>query len=269
MISNTKIVMEMPEPVLAYYELDNAVMAFSSTRHGGMSEGNYGRFNINEYCGDNPEAVAENKEALSKSLKIGIDHIVMPHQTHGISLREIGPEFFSLPENIKQMLLESVDGLLTSLPEVCIGVSTADCIPILLYDEEHHATCAVHSGWRGTVQYIILKAVAQMQQAYKSKPQKLKAVIGPGISLENFEVGPEVYEQFASNGFDMSRVARKYEKWHIDLPECCRIQLIGAGVSPQNIQMTNICTYSHTDDYFSARRLGTQSGRIFTAIMLK
>jgi YfiH family protein len=148
-------------------------------------------------------------------------------------------------------------------------VSTADCIPVLLYDEDHHAACAVHSGWRGTVQYIVLKAVAEMREAYSSDPQKLKAIIGPGISLENFEVGPEVYEQFASNGFDMSLVARKYEKWHIDLPECCRIQLIGAGVSPQNIQKADVCTYSHADDYFSARRLGIQSGRIFTAIMLQ
>jgi len=259
----------MIEPVLTYYELGDAVKAFSSSRHGGVSEGNYGRFNINEYCGDAPEAISENRNALSVSLKIDVDHIIMPHQTHGISLREIGPEFFSLPEKVKQMLLEGVDGLLTSMSGVCIGVSTADCIPVLLYDEEHHAVCAVHSGWRGTVQYIVLKAVAEMRQAYCSNPQKLKAVIGPGISLENFEVGTEVYEQFASNGYDMSRVARKYEKWHIDLPECCRIQLIGAGVSPHNIQMADICTYSHADDYFSARRLGTLSGRIFTAIMLK
>jgi YfiH family protein len=259
----------MIEPVLTYYQLGTAVQAFSTTRHGGVSKGNYGEFNINEYCGDAPEAISENRKALSASLKIGLDHIIMPHQTHGITFREIGPEFFALSENTKRMLLEGVDGLMTSLSGVCIGVSTADCIPVLLYDEDHHAACAVHSGWRGTVQYIVLKAVAEMREAYSSDPQKLKAIIGPGISLENFEVGPEVYEQFASNGFDMSLVARKYEKWHIDLPECCRIQLIGAGVSPQNIQKADVCTYSHADDYFSARRLGIQSGRIFTAIMLQ
>ena len=159
--------------------------------------------------------------------------------------------------------------MLTDMRGVCIGGSTADCIPVLLYDEEHHAVGAVHSGWRGTVKGIVAKAVREMGRQFHTDVHKLRAVVGPGISLENFEVGDEVYDEFASTGFDMSHMARKYEKWHINLPECCRIQLIDTGVSPQNIQMANVCTYSQVDDYFSARRLGIASGRIFTAIMIR
>jgi len=106
-----------------------------------------------------------------------------------------------------------------------------------------------------------------MKDAYGSQPSQLKAVIGPGISLESFEVGDEVYQQFADAGFDMSSIARRYEKWHIDLPLCNSQQLQEMGV--QDIQMSGICTFQQYESYFSARRLGINSGRIYTAVVLK
>ena len=87
---------------------------------------------------------------------------------------------------------------MTNESNVCIGVSTADCIPILLYDTEHHAAAAIHAGWRGTVKHIVMKTIKEMGVVFNSVPQNLKAVIGPGISLDNFEVGDEVYEKFAN-----------------------------------------------------------------------
>jgi hypothetical protein len=111
-------------------------------------------------------------------------------------------------------------------------------------------------------------AVTSMQMAYHSRPEALKAVIGPGISLEHFEVGDEVYEQFAAAGYPMAQIARRYEKWHIDLWTCCRLQLQDRGLKAENIQTAGICTYGHSDDYFSARRLGVDSGRILTAVLL-
>ena len=125
---------------------------------------------------------------------------------------------------------------------------------------------------------IVMKAVGAMSDAFHSRPQCLKAVIGPGISLDCFEVGDEVYSEFASAGFDMARIARRYEasggaggheKWHIDLCECNRLQLIGVGVDDENIFMSGICTYKNVDDYFSARRLSVNSGRIYTGVVLR
>jgi copper oxidase (laccase) domain-containing protein len=104
------------------------------------------------------------------------------------------------------------------------------------------------------------------------------AQIGPGISLQSFEVGLEVYNAFAAEGFCMEAIAclmpanqgtERGEKWHIDLPLCNRQQLVEAGVINEQIHTLPICTYEHHDDYFSARRLGIHSGRIFTGIMLK
>ena len=183
----------------------------------------------------------------------------MPHQVHGTEVRRIdGPQ---------QEIIEGVDAVMTDVPRLCIGVSTADCIPILLYDEAHHAVCAVHAGWRGTVQRIVRVAVEAMCKTYGSVPSQMKAVIGPGISLESFEVGEEVYQQFADAGFDMPAISKKYTKWHIDLPTCNRLQLEDIGIT--DIYMSNICTYQQASDYFSARRLGINSGRIFTGVMMR
>jgi len=259
----------MIKPQLTYYDIAEDVIAFSSTRHGGVGEGNYSEFNVNLYCGDDAEAIAENRKALCKLLKISGDRLVMPHQVHATGIAQIGRTFFRLSDEVRRQVLEGVDALMTNLPGVCIGVSTADCIPIILYDPEHRAASVVHSGWRGTVADIAGVAVTSMQMAYHSRPEVLKAVIGPGISLANFEVGDEVYEQFAAAGYPMAQIARKYEKWHIDLWTCCRLQLKEVGLKGENIQTSGICTYDHCDDYFSARRLGVDSGRILTAVVIR
>lgn len=248
----------MNSPQLTYYDIGEGVTAFSTTRHGGCSTGNYAAFNINAYCGDEVAHILENRRSLAALLGIGEERIVMPHQVHDCVVRRIdGPQ---------REVIEGVDAVMTDVPQLCIGVSTADCIPIIIYDREHHAACAVHAGWRGTVARIAQKAVAAMHDAYGSVPSRLKAVIGPGISLENFEVGEEVYNQFSQAGFDMRAISRRYEKWHIDLPQCNSMQLEETGVA--DIHLSGICTYQQVDDYFSARRLGIQSGRIFTGIML-
>lgn len=256
------------KPQLAYYDIAEGITAFSSTRHGGYSQGNHGEFNVNLYCSDDPEDIAENRKALCRMLKIPVDRLIMPHQVHQTGIVQIGKTFLRLSDEVRRDVLEGIDALMTNLPGVCIGVSTADCIPIILYDPEHHAASVIHSGWRGTVANIAGVAVTSMQMAYHSRPEFMKAVIGPGISLEHFEVGDEVYEQFAAAGYPMAQIACRYEKWYIDLWTCCRLQLQDRGLKAENIQTAGICTYGHSDDYFSARRLGVDSGRILTAVLL-
>ena len=177
------------KPQLTYYDIAEGITAFSSTRHGGYSEGTHGEFNVNLYCGDTPEAITANRKALCQLLRIKTDRLVMPHQVHTTGIAQIGRTFFRLSEEVRRQVLEGIDALMTNIPGVCIGVSTADCIPIIIYDPEHRAASVVHSGWRGTVANIAGVAVNSMQRAYHSRPELLKAVIGPGISLENFEVG--------------------------------------------------------------------------------
>ena len=266
----------MVKPILHLYDFGNDVTAFSTTRQGGYSKGNYGQFNINRYCGDNLEHIAQNRQALCQLLQIDDSYLLMPHQVHLTEIATIDDSFLQLAGHERQQRLEGVDAIMTNIGGVCIGVSTADCIPILLYDKAHHASCAIHAGWRGTVKRIVEKAIAQMTSVYGSRPADLLAQIGPGIHLESFEVGDEVYEAFAKEGFEMETISQRYpandgsamEKWHIDLPACNCQQLLASGIPSSQISVSPIDTFQQYDLYFSARRLGINSGRIFTGILM-
>ena len=257
------------KPVLQYYPLGEGVTAFSSTRQGGYSEGRYGEFNINRYCGDSEEAIQKNREALCQLLGIEDHSLLMPHQVHLAEIAVVDREMLTLPTEEILQKLDGIDALMTNEAGVCIGVSTADCIPVLLYDPIQRASCAIHAGWRGTVQRIVEKAVARMTGVFGSDPQNLIAQIGPGIHLESFEVGDEVYQTFEKEGFPMELISKKYEKWHIDLPECNRLQLVAAGIPETHIAVSPVCTFQQSDTFFSARKLSINSGRIFTGILLQ
>ena len=261
--------MKTKKPVLQYYPLGEGVTAFSSTRQGGYSEGRYGEFNINRYCGDSEEAIERNREALCQLLDIEDCRLLMPHQVHLAEIAVVDREMMSLSAEERQQRLDGLDALMTNVAGVCIGVSTADCIPVLLYDPIQRASCAIHAGWRGTVQRIVEKAVTRMTEVFGSDPKNLIAQIGPGIHLESFEVGDEVYQTFEKEGFPMELISKKYEKWHIDLPECNRLQLVAAGIPETHIAVSPVCTFQQSDTFFSARKLSINSGRIFTGILLQ
>ncbi|MBQ5706227.1 MAG: peptidoglycan editing factor PgeF [Bacteroidaceae bacterium] len=252
------------------YEIDAAIVAFSTKRAGGVGQGAYSSFNITHYCGDSAENVAANRALLCAELGIVDERLILPHQTHGTDVVEIDDAFLALDATSRAQRLHSVDAIFTRERGVCIGVSTADCIPVLLYDEKSGAVAAIHAGWRGTVVGIVAKTMHIMKERYGTDFSSAKAVIAPGISLDSFEVGDEVYETFREASFPMEKIARRYGgKWHIDLPEANRLQLLACGLLPENIILSGVCTYTSHEVFFSARRLGIKSGRIFNGIMVK
>lgn len=257
---------------LLEYNIGTGARAFSTMRGGGS--GNYGGFNITHYCGDTGQHVMECRKLLCRELGIGDESLLLPKQTHGDCIAHIDRAFMQLSEEEKVQQLNGMDAIITDLPQTCIGVSTADCIPVLLHDHHRHAIAAVHAGWRGTVAHIVEKSVTAMVATYGCNPQGMVAVIGPGISLEAFEVGNEVYNTFNESCFPMEKIAKLYptagggSKWHIDLWEANRLQLIASGIPEENISVAGICSYREHGRFFSARRLGIESGRIFSGIML-
>lgn len=252
---------------LLKYNISDDVIAFS-TKRGGVG-GNYDKFNITHYCGDNEEHVVACRKELCEELKIKDENLILPRQTHETNIINIDENFFLLSVEERSDRLYGIDSIITRLPHVCIGVSTADCVPILLYDTDKKIVAAIHAGWRGTVQRIVEKSINYMQSTFLTSSKNIEVVISPSIGVEAFEVGDEVYDAFLHAGFDMSRIAKRYNKWHIDLWEANRIQLLNCGVMPENIQLSSICTYTNHKEFFSARRLGINSGRIFNGIMIK
>ena len=266
----------MIQPALHFYAFGEGVKAFSSTRKGGCSKGNYAEFNINYYCGDSEEAIQKNRASLCHYLGISEDRLIMPHQVHQTKVVAVDESFLRLSAEERKERLEGVDALMTNLANVCIGVSTADCIPVLIYDRVKRVSCTIHAGWRGTVKRIVETAVEAMISTYGSRPSDLLAQIGPGIHLESFEVGDEVYEAFAKEGFAMETISQRFpaadgssiEKWHIDLPMCNLQQLLSKGIPQSQISVSEVCTFQQSETYFSARRMGINSGRIFTGILM-
>lgn len=263
---------------LLSYALSPRVTAFSTTRLSPFqfsaeeeaAMGTYASFNVTHYCGDDPKRVQRNREWLAQELGIAVSRIWLPRQTHAAQVRCIDDEFLKLDESEQTSLLDEVDALVTNVPGQCIGVSTADCVPILLYDEEHHAAAAIHAGWRGTVQNIVRNTVCILQERYQTRPENLRAVIGPAISAASYEVGEEVVTQFTEAGFPAAIIQRAgYTKPHLDLWAANVWLLEEAGIPLEHIQVSGVCTFSQSDTFFSARRLGIQSGRIYTALCLK
>lgn len=232
----------------------------------------YGFFGAEAVAFTTRRTLGRDRKRLCQMLNIDDAHLIMPHQTHSDKVFCVDESIISMSAEQRKAALEGVDAVITSLRGVCIGVSTADCIPVLLYDAATHSVAAIHAGWRGTMRRISANAIEMMRQEYGSRASDMKAVIGPGISLKNFEVGDEVYEQFASAGFDMLAIAEKYNKWHLDLWECNRQILLNCGLKEENIHVERVCTYDNTDSFFSARveQKGTEKcGRNFNAIMIK
>ena len=188
-----------------------------------------------------------------EALGLRLEDLALPRQVHSDNvcwMREAGRP-------------EATDAVITDKPGLCVCVKTADCIPVLLYDTRQRIVAAVHAGWRGTVSRIVQKAITLMKP---ESPDDLHAIIGPGISLEWFEVGDEVYEAFKAAGFPMERIAKKADRWHIDLWEANRWLLEEQGV--KDIFVEGTCTRSSMD-FYSARRETINTGRNYNGIWIK
>lgn len=165
---------------------------------------------------------------------------------------------------------EDTDAVFTDMPGLCLAVKTADCIPVLLYDNRLRSVAAIHAGWKGTVQYIVRKTI----EAMGSDGGDLSAIIGPGISQASFEVGDEVYERFRASGFPMERIARRWEptpekpepRWHIDLWDANRWILEQSGV--RDIHVAGVDTMT-SPLYYSARRETINTGRNYNWISIR
>jgi polyphenol oxidase len=153
-------------------------------------------------------------------------------------------------------VLDQADALLEDRPGSVIAIKTADCIPILLVDERHRAVAAVHAGWRGTVAHIAGAAIQGMRARFGTEPTDMHAAIGPGIGECCYEVGPEVAGHF--------RPGEKAAKSHISLSEANRSQLLKAGVTPERIYTSNLCTMCLADQFHSFRRDAERAGRQYS-----
>lgn len=248
------------------------IFHFCTTRAGGVSEGPFASLNPAIYTDDDPAAIRENLHRLAEAAGVPADRIIVPHQIHGERIGTIDETFLQKKTEEQTALLEGIDALMTDCPGICLAVATADCVPLLLYAPDKKVVAAVHAGWRGTVKRIAQKTVQALCRVYGCEPTQLHAGIGPSIGPAAFEVGEEVVEAFRASGLPVGQLVSRHPengKAHINLWEANRLQLMEAGVVATNIETAACCTYTHSKELFSARKLGIRSGRILSGIYLR
>lgn len=247
------------------------IEAFNTLRGNVVRNNNYSQFNLCDYTGDDVMDVIDSRMLLCMQLGIDLDRLIMPRQTHTVNVAVIDGSFFSDSMEHQEKRLQDVDAIVTKLKNVCIGVNTADCVNMALADPEAGVIAAVHAGWKGTAAHIAQATVAQMVKL-GAKAARIQASLGAAICRNCFEVGDEVVEHFAECGFQPSDIMVRDSatgKAHIDLKEANRLTLVGAGIPQANIVVSENCTRCNPDKYFSARKLGIKSGRVFTGIIMR
>ena len=249
----------------------DGIEAFSTTRGNVDGRNAYSGVNLCDYVGDDALRVLDARISLAMQLGIDLDDLVMPRQTHSCRVAVIDERFRSMDIDKQEAALEGVDALVTHLKGVVIGVNTADCVPIVLVDAAAGVIAVAHAGWRGTVGRIAHAVVKEMCRQ-GAVATRIQAAMGPSICQECFEVGDEVVEAFGKAHFDLDSIVTRHPatgKGHIDLRAANRAVLVAAGVPEDHIILSRHCSRCEHDRFFSARRLGINSGRTFTGIYMK
>ncbi len=216
--------------------------------------------------------ILEKRREITLRLNIPYSRITTGEQVHRNSIaivreKDLGREF------------PTTDGLITDLPNVPLAIFIADCPPIFLFHPQRKIVGLLHAGWRSTVANISSQAVEIMSQGFGVKARNLLVVIGPHICKECYRVpwspvAKSFTECFESLGREVllsiiseSPQASQEKFWSIDLAKANSYQLQRAGVLPENIEITPICTYEHKN-FFSYRRDKAAAGRMMAIIQL-
>lgn len=259
-----------------------------STRVGGFSRA-YGKGDLNlGFTKDDARSMVErNREAFLRELGARNGSRSKSSLWPLITLRQIHSDRIHRVDSVQKEPMAG-DGLITSTPGMLLAIQTADCLPVILVDTKHRAVGVFHAGWRGTLARIVEKGVGEMYRHFGTRPQDLKAAIGPGIQGCCYAVGEEVRTKFESQFAyaaslfrevkDSDPVREKYpllfltarapghselpKTIFLDLVEANRRQLIAAGVAKKNIDASPFCTNCHTDLLFSYRAEKGKTGRL-------
>ena len=241
MIINPYIFKKIPEIIFGF-----------STRLGLNREAPY-FFNMSYTVGDDSNNVGENRSSFFNYLGLSMNSVAYQKQVHGdeINIVKSGGE------------CGESDAMITTKKGIGIGISTADCCAIFIYDCVKYVIAGVHSGWRGTSKRILSRALKVLFDEYSSKPANLICYLSPSISRTNYAVGPEVAQQF-----DLRYIMPVGDKFLLNIPKINYDILLHSGIIPQNIQLSNLCTFEYSSILHSYRRDGKRAGRSMAVIAM-
>lgn len=243
-----------------------------STRLGGVSTGVCESMNLRSCEWDTRANYEENMRRFCAALDVPFERIVASHQTHTTNVRVVTEADVPTGTLFGRTFMD-VDGLVTNVRNAVLVTSFADCIPLYLVDPVKGAIGMSHAGWRGTVGEIGRVTVETMAEAYGTNPAELIACIGPGICQDCYEVGADVYGAF-EKGFTDDQIKQIFVKkpdgkYQLDLWLANKLVLQEAGVKPEHIFLTDICTKCNSGYLFSHRVMGNKRGNQCGFLMLE
>ena len=236
------------------------------TREGGVSKGIYASLNCGYGSNDERDAVRENRARIASSLSVEREKLLTAYQIHSARVVEVTQPW--TPEAAPE-----ADAMVTAEPNIALGILTADCAPVLFADKEARVIGAAHAGWKGATGGV-LEATINAMEKLGAKRQTIAAAVGPCISQEAYEVGPEFHAAFMNENPDNSRWFTPSEKdahFMFDLPGYVGERLAKAGIG--TVALLGRCTYQDEKRFFSYRRTTHRQeddyGRQISALMLR
>ena len=204
---------------------------------------------------------SEDMKRFSDKYGFNYDNIVYNTQVHGADVRivESGDDF---TENGKE-----ADGLITNLRNTPLLIFTADCVPVVFYDKKQGVVALAHAGWRGTYGNIAGEMVDIMTDKYGCEVVDIKTIIGPSVSVDNYEVSYDLIEKFSA--LEVQGYYKEVDgKYYLDLWKLNKELLKKCGILEDNIKIIDFCTVRDNDKFFSYRLDNATSKRIGTVIQL-
>ena len=261
-------------PYFVFENLENTglVRHGFSTRLGGVSEGCLSSMNLSFTRGDDPEKVRENFRRMGMAIGFETKDLVLSDQTHTTNVRLVteadrGKGFD------RERDYTDVDGLVTDTPGLMLVTIYADCVPLYFVDPVHKAVGLSHSGWKGTVHRIGKVTLERMKEAFGTRPEDVQAAIGPSICQDCYEVSEDVAQAFMdefADQLDDRLVYRKGNgKYQLNLWNANERILLEAGIRPEHLSITNICTCCNHELLFSHRASHGQRGNLAAFLGLK
>jgi hypothetical protein len=217
------------------------------TRSGGVSQGVYASLNGGVGSNDTPANVTENRARMAATLGVSADRLLTAFQIHS-------PDVVVAEKPWTRERRPRADAIVTQVPKLAIGVSTADCGPLLLADNEAGVVGASHAGWRGALSGVIEATVAAMEQLGADRT-RITAALGPTIRQPNYEVGPEFVERFiAADTANSLFFTPSQRAGHdmFDLTGYIAERIRRAGIA--HFEDLGLCTYADPERFFSYRR---------------
>lgn len=244
-----------------------------STRYGGVSDGIYKSMNLSFSQGDDERRVLKNHGIMAKTMGVELADMVYSHQTHTTNVLRVTREHAGMGFTVTRNF-NDVDGFVTDVPGLMLVTAYADCVPLYFADTRLHVIGLSHSGWRGTVNNMAQATVDKMSYEFGSRPCDIAAFIGPSICASCYEIGDDVARNFRDRyGAESEKILTKKEaasedKYYLNLHAANRINMLNAGISPQNIHVTDICTCCNPELLFSHRASKGKRGGLCGYMMI-